>query len=76
MPGLDLSLFAKSNPEVLDPQVDLAKIRYSDLVYTVRIEALLRATRDMGKALDKELFNELLNGYRSVAYVQDVISKL
>lgn len=76
MSGLDLSLFAKSDPEVLDPQVDLANIRYSDLVYTVRIEALLRATRDMGKALDKELFNELLNGYRSVAYVQDVISRL
>lgn len=76
MPGLDLSLFAKTNPEVLDPQVDLSRIRYSDLIYTTRLEALLRATRDAGKPLTVEPFNDLLNGRHSVASVITTIAQL
>lgn len=76
MPCLDLQLLAKSHPELVNPQTDLSKIRFADLNYTERFKALLNATRDQGKPLACDPFNELLNGHHTVASVQRVISSM
>ena len=73
MPALDLNHFAKSDPHVLAPGSDLNKIRYSDLFYDSRLRAVVQATRDKGKPLEFEPFNDLVNGRRSVQYVMDYL---
>ena len=73
MPALDLNHFAKSDPYVLAPGTDLNKIRYADLFYDSRLCAVVRATRDNGKPMPFEPFNDLVNGRRSVQYVMDYL---
>lgn len=76
MAKLDLSHFALSDPRVLSKDCNHNTIRYSDLNYSSRIKALLAATRDSGKPLAFEPFDDLLNGRRSLAYVMNEVSKL
>lgn len=76
MAKLDLSHFTLSDPCVALKGSDLKRIRYSDLNYTSRMKALLEATRDAGKPLTAEPFNDLLNGRRSLQYVIEFVEKL
>lgn len=76
MAALDLSHFAITDPHVTTKGCDLHRVGYAELNYSSRIKALLEATRDAGKPLALELFNDLLNGRRSVAYVRDYVAQL
>ena len=72
--SLDLKHFEVTDPHVLFEGRDLDKVRYDDLNYSSRIRALLACTRDQGRPILKaELFNDLLNGRRSLGAVMRFI---
>jgi hypothetical protein len=74
MPALDLHLFAKTDPRVLDPKSDHTQIRYDELNYSSRCEALVRATHTVGKPLTREEFNEHLVGRKTLAEVNSFVA--
>lgn len=76
MPTLDLAHFRITDPAVLAPNCNRDAIRYSDLNYSSRFDALLKATYGSGKRLECDPFNDLCNGRRSLQYVMDAVEKL
>ena len=46
-------------------------MRFDDLIYTVRFQAVVRLIKDQGLCVDSEDFNNMVNGRMSVAQVQE-----
>lgn len=76
MTVIDLSYFEKSDPCVSKLDADFNNIKYRELFYDSRLKFLLARTKHVGKSLDKDLFNDLLNGRHSLKHVISVLENL
>lgn len=68
-----LDMLKAGHPDLRKPTPDLARIRFADIQYGVRDVALNAVTRDVGKPLSKETFNDYCHGRYSVEKIIDLI---
>lgn len=68
-----VKLLKNGHPAFLQPNINLTKIRFSDIQYGVRDTALLAFTRDVGKPLGKEDYNRICHGRLNVAQVVQIV---
>ena len=68
-----VKMLKTGHPAFLQPNINLTKIRFSDIQYGVRDAALLAFTRDVAKPLGKEEYNRICHGRLNVAEVVQIV---